>query len=188
MTFLVLFTLVAKSCNPSHQSLCFSSLFNPSPHSHDLPKAFLNYLHCVTPFSGIVAWCFCPFVGSYLMTGDPKKSFSLNWLLRVQGGHHLLGIRLMGERLHLLQHIQTQMLDIYLGHHLRPNAYIYLCVSSSTTSWNIQVFSCQEASSSTLTIHRDIEEFSFMTSRHGDLLILNCSIISSLFFIHFSLV
>lgn len=64
-----------------------------------------------------------------------------------------------------------------MGHHLRP-IHTFICVST-------QVFSCQQVSMSTLTIHKDTEEFSFMTSRPGDLFILNCSIISSLFFIHF---
>lgn len=66
--------------------------------------------------------------------------------------------------------------------------HLFVCVGISTTPWNIQVFSCQQASTSTLAIHEHTEEFTFMTSRPGDLFILNCSIISSLFFIHFSLI
>lgn len=91
---------------------------------------------------------------------------------------------LMGEVTAPTVHPNPEAGHVY-GTSFGINTYIYLCVSSSTTSWNIQVFSCQLVSMSTLTIHKDTEEFSFMTSRPGDLFILNCSIISSLFFIHF---
>lgn len=78
-----------------------------------------------------------------------------------------------------------------MGHYSRLYAYIHKCVwflYVLNRSPNVQVFCSQQAFLKSLTIHEDIAELSFMTFRPVDLFILNCGIISLLFFIHFSLV
>lgn len=148
------------------------------------PQPFLNtFIKCYSIFWDC-SMMFCHTCG--IIFGDwwSQKVFPLTGFWECKKITTSWASLLTGEATASTAHPNPEAGHLY-GTSFETNTYIYLCVSSSTASWNIHGFSCQLVSKSTLNIHKDTEEFSFMTSRPGDLFILNCSIISSLFFIHF---